>query len=40
MENKYNMTIDLLNDSVKKMRNAHLMEDNQVWIELFEFLEL
>ncbi|WP_347939991.1 VOC family protein [Peribacillus simplex] len=38
-ENKYNMTNDLLGDTVKKVRNAHLMADNQVGIELFEFLE-
>ncbi|MEW5552034.1 VOC family protein [Peribacillus frigoritolerans] len=38
-EKKYNMTYDLLGDTVKKMRNAHLMADNGVVIELFEFLE-
>ncbi|MGG0788086.1 VOC family protein [Peribacillus simplex] len=38
-ENKHNMTNDLLGDDVKKMRNAHLMADNGVGIELFEFVE-
>ncbi|CAH0307948.1 hypothetical protein SRABI84_04746 [Peribacillus simplex] len=38
-ENKHNMTNDLLGDTVNKMRNAHLMADNGVGIELFEFLE-
>ncbi|PCD09432.1 hypothetical protein CMV16_03230 [Peribacillus simplex] len=38
-ENEHNMTNDLLGDPVKKMRNAHLMADNSVVIELFEFLE-
>ncbi len=33
------MTNDLLGDTVKKMRNAHLMADNGVGIVLFEFLE-
>jgi hypothetical protein len=33
------MTNDLLGDTVKKMRNAHLMPDNQVGIDLIEFLE-
>ncbi|MDQ0882994.1 hypothetical protein [Peribacillus sp. V2I11] len=33
------MTNDLLGDTVKKMRDAHLMADNSVGIELFEFLE-
>lgn len=36
-ENEHNMTNDLLGDDVKKMRNAHLMADNGVGIELFEF---
>ncbi|WP_144549982.1 VOC family protein [Peribacillus simplex] len=38
-ENKHNMTNDLLGADVKKMRNAHLMADNGVGIELFEFVE-
>ena len=38
-ENEHNMTNDLLGDHVRKMRNAHLISDNQVGIELFEFLE-
>ncbi|MFY0782334.1 VOC family protein [Peribacillus simplex] len=38
-EKKTNMMNDLLGDHVKKMRNAHLMADNGVGIELFEFLE-
>ena len=38
-EDKPNMTNDLLGNHVKKMRNAHLMADNQVGIELFEFQE-
>ncbi|MEW5595582.1 hypothetical protein ABGT24_18935 [Peribacillus frigoritolerans] len=33
------MTNDLLGDPVKKMRNAHLMADNGVGIELLEFEE-
>ncbi|MDQ0882989.1 VOC family protein [Peribacillus sp. V2I11] len=33
------MTNDLLRDTVKKMRDAHLMADNGVGIELFEFEE-
>ncbi|WP_350299577.1 VOC family protein [Peribacillus frigoritolerans] len=39
MENKLNMTNDPLGNTVKKMLNAHLMADNGVEIELFEFLE-
>ncbi|MDM5221844.1 VOC family protein [Peribacillus sp. NJ11] len=38
-ENENNMTNDLLGDTVKMMRNAHLMADNSVRIELFEFEE-
>ncbi|MFE5426907.1 VOC family protein [Peribacillus simplex] len=38
-ENEHNMTNDLLGADVKKMRNAHLMADNGVGIELFEFVE-
>lgn len=34
-----NMTNDLLGNHIKKMRNAHLMADNSVGIELFEFQE-
>lgn len=37
-ENEHYMTNDLLNEYVKKMR-AHMMTDNQVGIELIEFLE-
>ncbi|MFS0765101.1 VOC family protein [Peribacillus phoenicis] len=39
MENKPNMTNDLLGNTVKKMLNAQMMADNGVGIELFEFLE-
>ncbi|MCK1981928.1 MULTISPECIES: VOC family protein [Peribacillus] len=38
-ENEHNMTNDLLGDEVKRMRNAHMMADNGVGIELFEFGE-
>ncbi|MDN4526027.1 VOC family protein [Fictibacillus fluitans] len=34
-----NMTNDLLGAHIKKMKNAHLMSENQVGIELFEFVE-
>ncbi|MFE4238736.1 VOC family protein [Peribacillus butanolivorans] len=33
------MTNDLLGYHVKKMRSAHMMADNQVMVELFEFQE-
>ncbi|MFD6210735.1 hypothetical protein [Peribacillus sp. NPDC060253] len=33
------MTNDLLGDHVNKMRNAHMIADKQVGIELFEFVE-
>lgn len=33
------MTNDLLGDNIIKMRDAHMMSDNQVRIELFEFQE-
>lgn len=36
-EDAYNMTNDLLGNHIKKMRNAHLIGENQVGIELFEF---
>ncbi|MDM5211537.1 VOC family protein [Peribacillus sp. NJ4] len=35
-ENEHNMTNDLLGDHIKKLRNAHLMADNQVGIEFLE----
>ncbi|MBT2605109.1 VOC family protein [Bacillus sp. ISL-53] len=38
-ENEHNMTNDLLGNHIKKMHNAHLMADNGVGIELFEFKE-
>ena len=38
-EDANNMTNDLLGNHIKKMRNAHLIGDNQVGIELFEFQE-
>ncbi|MDM5337272.1 VOC family protein [Fictibacillus enclensis] len=34
-----NMTNDVLGAHIKKMKNAHLMSENQVGIELFEFVE-
>ncbi|SDM49958.1 Catechol 2,3-dioxygenase [Fictibacillus solisalsi] len=34
-----NMTNDLLGAHIKKMKNAHLLSENQVGIELFEFVE-
>jgi hypothetical protein len=37
-ENQHNMIYDF-GDHIKKMRNAHLMADNSVGIELFEFEE-
>jgi hypothetical protein len=39
MGSKHYMTIELLGDTVKKMRNAYLMADIRVGTELFEFLE-
>ncbi|MDZ5782806.1 VOC family protein [Marinococcus luteus] len=34
-----NMTMDLLGEEVKEMRNAHLTAANQVGLELFEFVD-
>ncbi|WP_339229087.1 VOC family protein [Oceanobacillus sp. FSL K6-2867] len=39
LEKKPNMTNDLLGKNIKKMRNAHLISQNQVGLELFEFQE-
>ncbi|WP_298786214.1 VOC family protein [uncultured Marinococcus sp.] len=34
-----NMTMDLLGEEVREMRNAHLTTANQVGLELFEFVD-
>ncbi|MDO6451789.1 VOC family protein [Oceanobacillus profundus] len=39
LEKEHNMTNDLLGKNIKKMRNAHLVSQNQVGLELFEFQE-
>ncbi|MBP2076862.1 VOC family protein [Oceanobacillus polygoni] len=39
LEKEPNMTNDLLGKDIKTMRNAHLISQNQVGLELFEFQE-